>query len=282
MSNFIGLLAPRNVDQRLAALGGHLAARIREERLRRQLSQRELAVRSGVSKSLVCWIEAGRLASFATYARLSEALGLRLEMDIVDHRRSKGLVRKEDPVHAGMTEWFARRLGGNGFALSLDEPYQHYQFAGRADIVAWTLDPPALLHIENRTQFPNIQEAIGSYNAKRRYLPAAMADRLGARDGFTSVTNVMAVLWSAEALHDLRLRSATFAATCADPVAHLEAWLSGSPPSATRSTSTLVVIDPTATGRSRSLIGLVDVSTARPRFRGYADALTGFRRAGLC
>ena len=213
--------------------------------------------------------------------RLADALGLRVDIDLVDLRRSKGPTRSGDPVHAAMTEWFARRLSPHAFSVAIDEPYQHYQFGGRADLVAWTLDPPELLHIENRTEFPNIQEAIGSYNAKRRYLPAAIAERLGLRGGFRTVTNAMAVLWSADALHVLRLRSATFAATYGDEAANLESWLEGTPPAEPGATSTLVVIDPTATGRARSVIGLPEFATARPRFRGYADALAAFKTAGL-
>jgi transcriptional regulator with XRE-family HTH domain len=272
----------KDLERKLAGIAGHLGAELRSERLRRRWSLRELAGRSGTSKSLVQLAESGRPLSLQTYVRLADALGLRLDVDLVDPRRSRSALRSEDPIHAAMAEWFAQRLRRHGFRLAIDEPYQHYQFAGRADVVAWTSDPAVLLHVENRTRFPNVQEALGSYNAKRRYLPPVLAERLGLRGGFRTVTNVMAVLWSAEALHDIRLRSATFAATCPDSLAGLDDWLSGSPPTERGSTSTLVVVDPIATGRSRSRIGLVDVRTARPRFRGYADALAAFRDAGLC
>jgi hypothetical protein len=137
-----------------------------------------------------------------------------------------------------------------------------------------------LLHVENRTRFPNLQEAFGSYNAKRSYLPGVIAQRLGLRDGFQSVTNVMAVLWSAEALHDLRLREASFAAVCPDDISALEAWLDGRhPPTVVR--SVLAIVDPIAAGRSRAIVGLEDVRKVRPRYRGYADAAEAFRKAGL-
>jgi transcriptional regulator with XRE-family HTH domain len=280
--NDVALSTPKDLDQRLAALGGQLGWRIRAERRRRGWSLRALAARAGTSASLVRWVETGRIPSVETYLRLADALALRVEIDLVDPRRAKGSARSEDPVHSGMGEWFARRLAMHHLPIAFDEPYQHYQFAGRADLLTWSLDPPALLQIENRTRFPNVQEAVGSYNAKRRYLPAVLAERLGIRGGLRSVTNVMAVLWSAEALHDLRLRSATFAATCPDAPDELLGWLDGRPPDAQGLTSTLVVIDPTATARSRSLIGLADVAAARPRFRGYADALAAFKDAGLC
>jgi hypothetical protein len=44
-------------------------------------------------------------------------------------------------------------------------------------------------------RFANLQDAFGSYNAKRRYLPGVLAERLGLRDGWQVVTNVIAALW---------------------------------------------------------------------------------------
>jgi hypothetical protein len=120
-------------------------------------------------------------------------------------------------------------------------------------VLAWDADARHLLHVENRTRFPNLQEAAGSNNAKRRYLPGVMAERLGRGPrGFDSVTNVMAVLWSSEAIHALRVHPATFAAICPDATDAFDAWWrgAGSPP--TGVTSTLVVLDPSpATRRHR-------------------------------
>ncbi len=80
-----------------------------------------------------------------------------------------------------MGEFEAIRLRHFGRAVSLDEPYQHFQFAGRADLVAWDLDARALLHLENRTRFPNFQDMAGTFNSKRAYLGGVLADRVGIR-----------------------------------------------------------------------------------------------------
>lgn len=94
------------------------------------------------------------------YARLASALGLRFEATMLDPRRPAA-GRGGDTVHAAMGELEAARLGARGFRVAIDEPYQHYQFAGRADVVAWDTDARALLHLENRTRFPNLQERPG-------------------------------------------------------------------------------------------------------------------------
>ena len=161
--------------------------------------------------------------------------------------------------------------------VGIDEPYQHYQFAGRADVVAWDVAAArAMLHIENRTRFPNIQEAAGSWNAKRSYLADEMRAKAGV-SAWRSVTHVMACLWSAEVLHVLRLRTSTFRALCPDPGDAFAAWWSGTLPSP-GTHSVLVVLDPLAVGRQRPFVDLDQALTASPRHRGYADVASKLLR----
>jgi transcriptional regulator with XRE-family HTH domain len=205
---------------RVAALLGEA---VHEERMRRSWSLRRLAGIAGVSISGARGVEAGTRASLEMYARLGQALGLRFEAQLVDpRRRTSTSARDEDPVHAAMGEVEAAHLRALGFDVAIDEPYQHYQFAGGADVVAWSSGDRALVHIENRTRFPNLQEAAGSYNGKRAYLGAVMAERLGIRGGFRSETHVVVGLRSAEVLHTLRLRRATFQTLCPDTIEGFE------------------------------------------------------------
>jgi transcriptional regulator with XRE-family HTH domain len=247
---------------------------VRQERLRRDLPLRVVAQRAGVSLSMVQRIESGTPVSLETYARVFTALDLRPELIAADpRRRAAPIVRDEDPVHAAMGELEAARLRAGGFTVVLDEPYQHFQFAGRADVVAWDLDRRALLHIENRTRFPNLQEAFGSYAAKRAYLPAVLAERVGiGRGGWDSVAHAIVALWSAEVLHTIHIRSESFRAACPDASTDFEAWWSGRVPDAGRPTSTLILLDPMAPAHARRFIGLAEAANARPRYRGYADA----------
>jgi hypothetical protein len=203
---------------------------------------------------------------------IADALGLDLEMALVDPRRRRaGHPRAEDPVHAALGELEAAHLAALGHSVAIDEPYQHYQFAGRADLTSWTLDPAAFLHVENRTRFPNIGEVAGPWNAKRRWLGSETAKRLGIAR-FASEAHVMVALWSAEVLHELRRRPATFRALAPDPPDAWAAWWDGASPPEGR-TSALVLIDPFATGRRRTWIGLDEaLDAARPRVRGYAEA----------
>jgi transcriptional regulator with XRE-family HTH domain len=253
--------------------------RIRDERHRRHWSLAVLADRAGMSDAHVGQIEAGQVASLESYARIMTALDLEPQLLAIDPRqRADRLPRDIDLVHAAMGEIEARQLSAHGFGIALDEPYQHYQFAGRADVVAWDLEARALLHIENRTRFPNVQEALGSYNAKRAYLGRVLAERLGIRGGWVSETHVIAALWTSEVVHVLRLRGATFAAACPDGLPVVRGWWGGRIPTTPGSTSSLILFDPAP--RVRAAFQLAELTPAtRPRHRGYADVATALRGA---
>ena len=226
-------------------------------------------------------MEAGNVASIGAYVAIARAFGHRFEADIVDPRARIANRSHEDPVHAAMGEAESLRLSRPGVGIGLDEPYQHFQFAGRADFVAWSLDGPDLLHLENRTRFPNLQEAFGSYNAKRPWLAPAIAERLGIRKEFRSVTHAMVALWSSDVLHTLRMREASFRAVCPSPIGAFRSWWDGTEPPAGVH-NTIVVFDPLAGGRSdrRRFVGLDEALRARPRWRGYTDALDALKAAG--
>ena len=141
-------------------------------------------------------------------------------------------------------------------------------------MVAWDLERAALLHIENRTQFPNLQEVAGSFNAKRSYLADDLAIRIGlGRPDWASVTHVIVALWSAEVLHAVRLRSETFRSICPDRADAFLAWWTGDIPAEPPASSVFVLCDPDPAVRERfRFASLDDALRVRPRYRGYAEA----------
>jgi transcriptional regulator with XRE-family HTH domain len=264
--------APIGVERAETRLWVGLGLELRDARIARRWTVAELAGRAGVSTDVVYLLEAGRRVSTQAALRIVNAFGLRLEFALTDPRRRPDArpSLSVDPVHSAMGELEAARMRGIGIPVGVDEPYQHYQFAGRADLVAWDLERRALLHIENRTRVPDFQDAAGTYNAKRSYLGGALAERIGVPH-WTSETHVIAALWSSEVLHALRRRRESFRSICPDPDHAFHAWWAGQPPTSGR-TSILVVLDPLARGRQRRYVGLEEAMSVKPRYRGYADA----------
>jgi hypothetical protein len=252
---------------------------VRDARIARGWSAAELANRAGMSPAFVYLIESGRSGSAEGAARIAAALGRQAELDLVDPTRRQAIRSNlsADLVHSAMGEFEARRLRHMSLHVGIDEPYQHYQFAGRADLVAWNLERRALLHIENRTRFPDVQQTAGSYNAKRAYLGDALAGRLGITR-WASETHVLAGLWSREVLHALRQRPETFRSICPSSIDSFLGWWSGAPPDGGR-TSVFAVLDPLARGRQRPFIGLEGAMAATARYRGYSDAADAIKSA---
>jgi transcriptional regulator with XRE-family HTH domain len=274
-------LRDHRVERDLARIAVTLGAAIHDERRRRRLSLRDLADLAAVSLGTAQNAEAGRVCSLETYTRLADALRLRAEFALADPRRREPLTRRAvDPVHAAMGEAEAAHFRGLGFRVGMDEPFQHFQFAGRGDVGVCSVERRALLHIENRTRFPDLQDAFGSFNAKVNYLGAELAERSGV-GRWRSETHVIAALWSGEVLHSIRTHAASFASVCPDPVDAFEAWWHGEPLE-TGHRSILVVFDP-ARGRRcdrRRWLGIDDLAGARHRYRDYADAVELLRLGG--
>jgi len=227
-----------------------------------------------MSASAVQRIEAGGTGSLDAYASLGAALGLRTELLFVDARNQRPTRAQSDLVHAAMGELEVRRMLGFGRLAGVDEPYQHFQFAGRADVLAWSVDDRALLHIENRTRFPNVQETAGAWNAKRQYLAAQIGERLSIRR-WRSVTHAMVGLWTRELLEEVRLHRSTFQSMCPDDDSAFSDWWHGKlPPDGV--SATFVLLDPVASSR-RSIGHINEALSSRPRHRGYAEVALRLR-----
>jgi len=262
-------------DTALRRIRGVLATGIGEERRLRRLSLRQVGAMADVAASVVHEAESGGDVSLDSYVRIAAALDMRVDATATPTRR-RTTDRSSDLVHAAMGELEAARLRSVRFPVAIDEPYQHFQFSGRGDVVAWDLERSALLHIENRTRFPNMQEVAGSYNAKRAYLGAVLATRVGV-DRWRSETHVIAALWSAEACRDLRTRLETIRSLCPDPTTTFDRWWEGDAPRDGR-TSTMLIIDPAPEiGRRRRYVGLDAIAGLEPRYRDYADAARALR-----
>jgi transcriptional regulator with XRE-family HTH domain len=265
---------------RVTALCAALGAQVRAGRERCRWTIARLATEAGVSRSLVYLVERGEPTTIETYARLGSALGLPLEANLEDPRTGTYTRRAEDPVHAAIVETLAARYAGQGRIVAADEPFHHYQFAGRADVTAVDPAGPDLIHHEVKTAIPNVGELAGAWNVKRQYLVGSVAQRHGFRGGFRTVTHVLTVALTAECLHILRLREATIRSLGPDAPDAFADWWDGTRPEAAGVTSTVVVLDPISRPRAPTWAPIDDLGEVRPRHRDYAGLLRELRDTG--
>jgi transcriptional regulator with XRE-family HTH domain len=271
----------KNATMTLSRLRTQLGREVFDERRRRRWTLAQLATRAGLSVATAQRVEAGQRASLDAIVAIGVALNLEPAASLRPATRVAP-ARDADPVHAAMGEIEARQFQASGRVVRLDEPYQHYQFAGRADLVVIDARERALLHVENRTRFPDIQAFAGAWNAKRSYLAPVLANRESLRGGWSAVDHVIVALWSSEVLHTLRLRRHSIRALAPDGAVGWVAWWDGSPiPRGVR--SSLVLFDPLPGVRRsrRRWVGLERLDAVEPRYRGYADALAALRTAGV-
>lgn len=265
---------------RVTSLCAAVGAQVRAARVRRRWTTKRLAHEAGVSRSLVYLVERGEPTTMETYARLGAALGLRFEVTLEDTRSKARPGQAEDPVHSAIVETLAARYAAQGRDVAADEPFQHFQFAGRADVTAVDPAGPDLLHHEVKTAIPNVGELAGAWNVKRQYLARALADRHAIRGGFRSVTHVLTIAWTADCLHVLRLRGATIRSLGPDAPDAFTRWWDGARPVAAGITAAVVMFDPVERPRAPAWAPLDDLEALRPRHRGYADLLRELRDVG--
>lgn len=285
--------APLDVDPDIEAVATRLGALIRTERRGQDLTLATLAEMAGVSTSSTHAVEGGRRATLGMYVRLVRALDKRLVIDLGDLRGTDPVIPAEglsaivgrpqsatgrDIVHAAMGELEAARLLAHGRPLGIDVPWQHYRFGGRADVVTWDIERRALLQFENKSQLPDVQDALGRFNETQAYLGGALWERLGMAGPPLVETHVMVALWSAEVIDVVRRNPATFRATFpASPDPFLTWWSRGVP--GRGRTTAFVLLDPFATGRERVFADLREVlAGVQPRLAGYAAAADLVRR----
>lgn len=285
--------AAAEVETEIGRIAESLGTAIREERRRRGLTLRAIAQRAQVAVASVQRIEAGARGSLEMYVRLADALDAGLGIDLAGRMLGvdppigssetppAGLLVRHDAtdiVHAAMAEQEVNAVAGPGIGVGVDEPWQHYRFSGRADVVAWHARRRALLHIENKTRIPDVQDAIGRFNSTRTYLAGAVWERLAMVGPPVVETHVLVALWSSEILDVLRRHPGTFGAAFPSPAEAFSAWWSGRVAESGISTS-LVLLDPFATGGQSQFATLTEaLEGIRPRVSGYAAAADLLRR----
>jgi len=156
------------------ALGGA----IRAVRLRRGLRQADPASSAEVSRTTVSLVERGPWPSLSieTVRRIAKAVDVRV--DVVARWRGGDLDRLLSRRHSMLAERFASLLVSNsGWVVEPEVSFAIYGERGVIDQLAWHQETAHLLVVELKTEFVDVNEALGTLDRKARLARSIAAER---------------------------------------------------------------------------------------------------------
>jgi transcriptional regulator with XRE-family HTH domain len=164
-----------------------LGSVIRAVRIRRSLTQTDVAKMAGVSHATISLLERGHFErlSMATIRRVAATVDVRI--DIVGRWRGGELDRLLSRRHSMLGEsfaWFV--LGHSGWSLEPEVSFSVYGERGAIDQLAWHPATAHLLVLELKTALVDINELLGTLDRKRRLACTIAAER-GWRPALVSV-----------------------------------------------------------------------------------------------
>jgi transcriptional regulator with XRE-family HTH domain len=196
---------------------------VQDLRISRNLSQKDVAARAGVSRETVSRLERG-LADGLTVGALravSRALG---QPSIVSLGwRSPELDRLRDRLHAAMVEQVATSLLTLGWEIAPERSFNYYGVRGSADILAWRRSSDALLVVETKTRLIDLQDTLTALDRKRRVLPGSVARELGWAPRLVGV--ILAMPEISTHRHVIERHATTFAAALPQRQVEVRRWL---------------------------------------------------------
>jgi transcriptional regulator with XRE-family HTH domain len=156
---------------------GAIARGFRALRIRRRLTQQELADLAGVSRSIVSRIERGLLRNIqlGDIADIAAALGATADLRI--RWNGESLDRLLDEAHAALVERVVTMLEAMGWECLVEVTFSIYGERGSIDVLALHRIQPIALLIEVKSIVPDSQAMLLGVDRKERLLPRILADR---------------------------------------------------------------------------------------------------------
>jgi transcriptional regulator with XRE-family HTH domain len=154
---------------------------VRAVRLRLNWRQVDVAVRAGVSQSIVSDVELGRLekVGLATIRSVAEVLEIRVTLN-AQWRGGAG-DRLLDRAHASIVEHMIGLLRDRDWEVIPEFTFNVYGDRGSVDILAWHPGDRILLIIEVKATLTDLQDLLASLSKKRRVVPGAARQAKGWR-----------------------------------------------------------------------------------------------------
>jgi transcriptional regulator with XRE-family HTH domain len=150
-------------------------AAIRATRVRRRMTQRQLAHAAGASDGSVSRLERGLCSSMAlaTIRAIAKVLDVRVEL--LPRSRAADLERVVAGAHAALADavvaWIASR---EGWIVRPEVGFSNWGERGVIDLLAWHAGRRTLLVIELKTELVDINALLGTLDRYVRNAPAAV------------------------------------------------------------------------------------------------------------
>ena len=158
---------------------------IRLVRQRRGWRQFDLAVRSGISQTVISRMERGHLGRRSVDDVRAVAAALDIRVDLIPRWRAGDLDRLLNRGHSALHESVARMFRDQlpAWVLAPEVSFAIYGERGVIDILAWHPGRRALLVIELKTDLADMNELVGTFDRKRR-----LAWQVGRERGWDPLT----------------------------------------------------------------------------------------------
>jgi transcriptional regulator with XRE-family HTH domain len=165
---------------------------LRAVRIRKNLRQRDLAERCGVSQTVISDLELGRLEEvrLATARRIATELDVRLVISA--QWRGGESDRLLDRAHASIVEHVITVLRSLTWDVVPEFTFNVYGDRGSVDILAWHAKERILLIVEVKATLNDLQDLLGALSKKRRVVPIAVREALPWRPDHVAVLLVAA------------------------------------------------------------------------------------------
>ena len=200
-----------------------VGAVLRAIRRHRGLRQLDVAMRAGLSQTVVSDLERGHLDQVTLGTIRRAARALEVALPITPRWRGGDLARLLDAGHAGLVEGVVATLQALGWEAQVERSFNHFGERGSIDVLAWLRPARALLIIEVKTRLVDLQDLMSSHDRKVRVATLLAADLLGNRP--LAIGRVVVVADTSVNRRVVASHRATFAATYPARTPEVRSWL---------------------------------------------------------